>query len=235
MARGQRPWARPCEDRPLPCPVPCRGPQGGHGSSRQPICAAERARKIPDIVYAAYPQGEATLTVRNGRRELFEAIWDGDKAKADRLDHIHGSVEVDAIIKDILRSPVLRRALSDNLFNFDPTKLTVARIDRAELGDFDALILTLFLIEQFPGQLIMPDFGFCARDIHTNLFDEHRLIAGVNTLNELPPSLRERALLVKEKYPSHTTHDDAVELARFMCRFPPHSMEYEAFIQQAMN
>ena len=34
----------------------------------------KKARAIADVLYTVYPQGENTLTVRNGRRELLDAL-----------------------------------------------------------------------------------------------------------------------------------------------------------------
>jgi hypothetical protein len=53
----------------------------------------------------------------------------------------------------------------------------LARINHAELGRFDALVLGLLLIAQFKGQLVIPSFGFYGRDAHVNLIEEGRLIA----------------------------------------------------------
>jgi hypothetical protein len=64
-------------------------------------------------------------------------------------------------------------------------------------------------------QIVVPDFGFYGRDIHSRLIREERVIAGVNTLNELPPKLRQMALLIKDKQASGATVEDAEELARY--------------------
>jgi hypothetical protein len=56
----------------------------------------------------------------------------------------------------------------------------MARINRAELGDFDALVLGLLLMGHFKGQLVVPDLGFYGRDAHVSLVREERLIGGVN-------------------------------------------------------
>jgi len=65
------------------------------------------------------------------------------------------------------------------------------------------------------GQVAVPDFGFCGRDIHSRLIREERLIAGVNFLSELPEKLRRTTLLINERIPSGTTVEDAEELARY--------------------
>src|SRR5580658_5642556 len=71
------------------------------------------------------------------------------------------------------------------------------------------------LIAQFKGQLVLPKFGFYGRDAHVNLIEEDRLIAGINTLAELSPLLRQNMLLVPEKVASGAIVDDAEELAKY--------------------
>lgn len=100
--------------------------------------------------------------------------------------------------------------------------MIMARVNRVELGDFDALVLGLLLIANYKGQIVVPDFGFYGRDAHVSLIRENRLIAGVNFIGELPPKLRqsvllikESVLLIKEKVPSGATADDAETLAGY--------------------
>jgi hypothetical protein len=61
---------------------------------------------------------------------------------------------------------------------------------------------------------VVPDFGFYARDFHSSLIRENRLIGGVNFLAELPPKLRQLAML-SETVPSGTTFEDAETLAQY--------------------
>jgi hypothetical protein len=53
------------------------------------------------------------------------------------------------------------------------------------------------------------------KDAHVSLIREGRLIAGVNTLGELPPTLRRNALLIKDKVASGSTLEDAEMLAAY--------------------
>jgi hypothetical protein len=62
---------------------------------------------------------------------------------------------------------------------------------------------------------VIPSFGFYGRDVHVNLIEEGRLIAGVNTLGELSPLMRQNMLLVPEKVASGAITDDAEELAKY--------------------
>jgi len=192
----------------------------------------KKARELAELLYTISPQGENTLTVRNGKRSLLKALL-----KAKRLDGVKGDEEVSALIDDILVSPILRRVLcSPTNFSFKTNYVTLARIDRNELGEFDALVLGLLLMSHYKGQLIVPDFGFYGRDIHSRLVREERLIAGVNHLGELPEKLRRTALLIEEKIPSGTTVEDAEELAKYVRpALGKNSNKYLDFIERAIS
>src|SRR3984885_6215180 len=100
------------------------------------------------------------------------------------------------MIDDLLMSPVRKRVLCNPTnFSFNPRSVILAKLNRAELGDFDALVLGLFLMAHFKGQIVVPDFGFYGREAHISLIRENRLIARVNSLAELPPKLRQSVLL----------------------------------------
>jgi hypothetical protein len=177
----------------------------------------KRARELAELFYTISPQGENTLTVRNGKRALLKALM-----KADRLDQVKGAKgdeEVKALIEDILISPILRKVLctEENEFPFGgPNTKISARLDRAELGDFDALVLGLLLMSHFQGQIVCEDFGFYGREHHSRLIREERLIAGLRHLDELSGKLRQTILLIDEKIPSGTTVEDAEELAKYV-------------------
>ena len=193
----------------------------------------KRARQIADVLYTLYPQGENTLTVRNGKRELLKALMD-----AGRFDEVKGSEEVEGMISDILVSPVLKRVLCSGKkkqFSFNPRAVILARIDRAELGDFDALVLGLLLMAHYNGQIVVPDFGFYGRLSHLSLMREERLIAGVNYLGELPEKLRQGILLIKDKEGRGVLHEDAVVLARFMSKWTPGQDGYNSFVEKVMK
>lgn len=171
----------------------------------------KKARAIADVLYTIAPQGENTLTVRNGKRALLKALL-----KAKRLDLVRGNdEEVRGMIDDLLVSPVLSRVLCQPTnFSFG-SDIILAKLDRAELGDFDALVLGLFLMAHFKGQVVVPNFGFYGREGHVSLIRERRLVAGVNTLNELTPKLRQAVLLIKDKEAAGATVEDAETLAGY--------------------
>src|ERR1700735_26576 len=85
---------------------------------------------------------------------------------------------------------VLRRVLCNPMnFSFNSNSVIQARIDRAELGDFDALVLGLLLVSHAKGQVVVGDFGFYGRDIHSRLIREEQLIAG-SSIGGRPGSVR---------------------------------------------
>jgi hypothetical protein len=202
----------------------------------------KKAREIADILYTIAPEGENTLTVRNGKRSLLKLLLE----KPPYLDKIAvgrkadpGMIEAHDTVWDILQSPVLKRVLCNPTnFSFNPRSVILARVNRAELGEFDALFLGLFLMLQFKGQIVVPDFGFYGREAHASLIREERLIAGVNFLSELPPNLRRRALLIENKMPMGATYEDAELLAKYRGLRPDRlreDNEFNRFVDDAMD
>lgn len=193
--------------------------------------AYKAARDLADVLYATSPQGENTLTVRNGRRALLQALLE-----ADRFDKIQGGEEVDAMVTDLLTSPVLRHALTNTTrqFSFNPNSIILAKINRAELGDFDALVLGLLLMNHYQGQIVVPDFGFYGRNVHTNLVRQNRLIAGLNYLAEVPLQLRTTLLAVKDKTMHAVLYEDADMLARHAGLIPG-TTGFSDFVSHAMS
>lgn len=199
----------------------------------------KKAREITDILYTVSPQGENTLTVRNGKRALLKMLLDGperlDKLPTNFSKTETGPLEAVATVDDILISPVLRRVLCNPTnFSVNPNSKILARIDRAELGDFDATVLGLLLMAHYKGQVVIPDFGFYGRDCHVSLIREERLIAGCNFLGELPPKLRQAALLIDDKVPRGTTGEDAETLAQYKGLLP-RTVAFNDFVQGAIG
>jgi hypothetical protein len=85
------------------------------------------------------------------------------------------------------------------------------------------LVLGLLLINQFNGQVVIPDFGFYGRDAHISLIRQNRLIAGLNYLDELKlraPDLRYAILAIKDKTAQGALYEDADTLARLAGKEP---------------
>jgi hypothetical protein len=104
----------------------------------------KRAREIADVLYTIAPQGENTLTVRNGKRAVLKV-----RLEAERLDRVvlksererkkdPADEEVRGMLDNLLASPVLRRVLCNPTnFSFNPNSTILARVSRKELGEFD--------------------------------------------------------------------------------------------------
>jgi hypothetical protein len=84
----------------------------------------KKARELAELLYTIAPQGENTLTVRNGKRALLKALLD-----AKSLDKVKGDEEVRGMIGDLLMSPVLKRVLCNPTnFSFKQNALTTSRL-----------------------------------------------------------------------------------------------------------
>jgi hypothetical protein len=195
-----------------------------------------RARELAELLYTAVPEGQNTLTVRNGKRTLAPLL-----KEADRFDRITTTDdEAQAMLADLLFMPELRKPLTGTkkIFPLKKHSIILARLNRAELGDFACLVLGFILISMHKGQVIIPDFGFYGRDQHISLIRENRLIAGVNFLDELPLRLRNAALLIKDKHAHGVLYDDAEILAKYRGLRPDHTREdndYNRFIDTAIS
>jgi hypothetical protein len=203
------------------------------------ICA------ITDAIGALFPEGENTLTRATGLEYIAEQL---DAAMVAQVKgepislrdlipepdkkSTTGHVWAYGKIRRLLRSPVLNRMLTGKDFKFG--KITLARVDPAALTLFDAQAVTFFLMTQYPQQLVISDYGLYAREMHAQLILEDRLIAGVNTLSELPPQLRQLALL-QETIACGTTWDDAETLAKKDSLYGRGSVDFGDKISEAMR
>lgn len=198
-----------------------------------------KACDLVDMFDILFSRGENTLTKDTGLDFIGDAL-SGDPQSIVNLipepdrkastGHIwaHGKVQ------RLLRSPVLKRMLtSPTNFSFKPRSSILARVNRAELGEFDALAIGLLLMSHYKGQLVVPDFGFYAREHHSALLRENRLIAGVNFLEELPHKLR-RLCLLQPTVPSGAIFEDAETLAS-AAQLIRGTNEYNDFVHQAMS
>ncbi len=192
-----------------------------------------------DTLDALFSRGESTLTKDTGLDFIADALQGSPKSLEKLIpppDNKSSTGQVWAYgkVQRILRSPILKRMLcSPTNFSFNPRSTILARVNRAELGTFDALAIGLLLMTQFKGQLVVPDFGFYAREPHADLLHQNRLIAGVNFLEELPPRLRQLVLLA-ETVPSAATFDDAETLALYAGK-TRNTMDFNDFVSAAMS
>lgn len=197
----------------------------------------KRARDFAEAIYTASPQGENTLTVRNGKRALLKLLLSGASRLTDlpSPEETKDDAEKEALgaIEDVLFSPVLKRVLC-NPTNFSFKGQVVVKLDRAAIGDFDAFILASLLIGQYKGQVIVPDLGFYGRNFYMSLIRQERLIAAVQTLSQLPVTLKDNVLLIKDKQGEQCTYDDAQTLALYAGLIPG-TVQHTEFVQQAVS
>lgn len=172
-----------------------------------------RACDILSVFQAVFPAGQSTLTKEGAWDWLLEALLAA--SKGDRLDTLFqakfddpGYISAQRMVRRLMRSPLLKRVLCAPT-NFPMDGVVLARINRAQLGDFDSFVLSNVLIGQFPGQVVVVDGGFHLRDHHTTLIWQNRLLLSINFLDELTPKLREAALTIKDKVAYRTTPKDA--------------------------
>jgi hypothetical protein len=203
-----------------------------HGLSPLPL-------KYPmnrEFAAALWPDKDL-MTYRNGQMALADHV-----VKADRLDHIKYTTsdddkEVRRVVKNVLLSPLLKKMLRKPIPRWLNSGSTVlARLNRKEIGDFDAQIIANILMLVFKGPVAIEDFGGYARDHHARLIREGRLIARVRKLSQLPEKIEDVRHLM-ENVPIGCSYDDAVKLAS-EARLKPDpdrkNNDYNEFIKTAM-
>lgn len=177
------------------------------------------ARRFVQILDAVFPEGESTLTRKYGNLTLLKALLDKPRSLARLIPRPDpkdtGAQDAYQKVETLLLSPVLRHFLTSPTARFPWKGIILARLDRAELGDFDCFVLGNLLAAYHPGPVVITDFGFYAIPQHIQLIRQGRLIAGVNFLKEVPGRLANHLLLMPEKIPCRTTFEDAETLASF--------------------
>ena len=174
----------------------------------------QKARDLANVFYASDPGGENTLTVRNGKRALAKLL-----KNAKKFDRITGDEKDPAIVEalglldsvlftDQVRNVLVKRA------NFSLTGTIIAKLDRAKMGDFDCFVLANLLISQYQGTVIIPDFGFYQSPLNASLLRQERLIAGINSFDEVP-DFKNQLIQVEQKIGARCTPKDAELLAQY--------------------
>jgi hypothetical protein len=195
----------------------------------------QRAREFVNILDVIFPEGQGTLTRKNGNFILLNALLKEPKTLDTILfpksnDPAH--TEAYQKIQTLLLSPVLKDVLNRPT-NVSAKGTLLARLPRAELGDFDAFVLGNLLVSLYPGQVVLPDFGFYAHASHVSLIRQNRLVAGVNSLAEVP-AFQSQLLLIDKKIASHATSDDAKVLAAYEGLLPG-TNAYNHFIDSCIT
>jgi hypothetical protein len=195
-----------------------------------------RARDFISVLDAVFPEGANTLTRKNSNFLILQALLD-KPAKLQSLiepdEKDPASLDAYQKIQTLLLSPVLKGVLTKPT-NVRFGDVVLARLDRAALGDFDSFVLGHFLISLYPGQVVIPDFGFYGREYLTYLIRQDRLICGVRTLSELSPALRQTLLLIPDKGGQQCTYEDAITLADYE-GWEPTTMEYKAIVKRLIT
>ena len=178
-----------------------------------------RAEEFVAIIDALFPEGATTLTRKNSNHLIFKTLKSKPRTLETLFQKLVPANPKDTDFKDaaqkierILLVDVLRRVFQTRQ-NFTVRGILLARINRAELGDFTSKALAYFLIARYTGQVVIPAFGKYGRSFHLPLIDQDRLIAGVNHLSE--SDLRNDLLLIKDRKAGGCLPEDAEILASF--------------------
>lgn len=198
-----------------------------------------RAQEFKHVLDARFRGGDSTLTKESGLSLILRALLDNPKNLATLIPKPgkgapSGQIWAHEKIQELLLSPVLEPVLTRGT-NMSFKGTIVARLDRAELGDDDCLILGNLLMSMYPGQVIVTDFGFYGRRHHIALLRQERLIAHVRSLDELPEELRRELLFVKDPVPSLANADDAETLAVYNAPTPRGTDGFSTWVQKAMK
>lgn len=193
-----------------------------------------RARDFINVLDAVFPEGDSTLTRKNSNFVLLEALLNKPKRLDTLIPAKSDSAYVDARqkIQTLLFSPILKNVLTRPT-NISFKGIILAKLNRAELGDFDCFVLANLLISQYKGQIVIPDLGFYACTPHSELLRQNRLIAGINSFDEVP-KLKQTLLLVPDKTASRCNADDAKLLALYEGLLPGTNI-YNEFIQRSIG
>lgn len=194
-----------------------------------------KARDFVAVIDSIFPEGENTLTKKMSRFALLSALLAVPKPKfIDRIFHRQTDDNADAYrqIQTLLLSPVLKNVLC-NPTDASLNGIVLARFPRATLGDFDSFVLANLLIANYKGHVVIPDFGFYACPFHSSLIRQNRLIAGINSFDEVP-DFRNQLLLMDEKIAKRCTYEDAEVLANY-AGFGPAITGHSDFIQESIE
>jgi len=179
-----------------------------------------KADAFLEVLDAAFPQGQTTLTSRYSNHLIFKALL----ANKPRLEALiqppkdnKDIYQKDAYekIERLLLYRVLERVLNRGT-RLSFTGTIVMRLDPSLLGDRVCFVLANMAINQYPGQVVITDFGRYAIPAHRQLITQGRLLAGVNFFDELTDEMKNALLAgtTKEtRIPSLCNPDDAAELA----------------------
>jgi len=176
-----------------------------------------KTRAFVDIIDATFPRGNGTLTkdtglsfIRRARGKYLHKLIPVP-SKTATPGHIWAYDKIDEIVS----SPVLHSFLCKPT-NFALDGIVLAKLDRKILTDFEAYLIGNFLISNYQGHVVIPDYGFYTAPFHASLIRQGRLSAGVNSIAEFPFPLS----LMSEKLARTCLAEDARKLAEYRGLIP---------------
>jgi len=176
-----------------------------------------KAREFVSVLDAVFPEGENTLTKQRSRFQILRSLLNEPTDLETLIRDSRETEHAYQTIQTLLLSPVLKDVLTRPT-NISFKGIILAKLDRSVLGDFDSFVLANFLISQYEGPVVIPDFGFYAHQGHARLMRQNRLIAGVSAFEELP-DWKHRLLSFPTKVGSRCNSDDADLLALYTSKF----------------
>lgn len=191
-----------------------------------------KGRDFLDVLNAAFPEGANTLTKRYSNFHILSALLAQPKSLATLVRDTKDTQDAYQKIQMLLLSPVLNRVLN-NPTNMSFTGTLLVRLNRALLGDFDCFVLANLLVSQYKGTVVIPDFGFYQCPFHVSLLRQDRLIAGINSFEEVP-AFKHHFLLFDRKVGEHCTPEDAELLARYEGLMPGTNGHHD-FVQRLIQ
>jgi hypothetical protein len=114
----------------------------------------------------------------------------------------------------LLMSPMIRNIVGQKRTLFsDRTKIIIANLDRAKLGNITARLLGGLLITRSTGHVVVNDYGFFSAPLP---LPQDRFTLAVNFFAELPQKLRSDVLGIEQKFVFKSHKKDAEELSFYI-------------------
>lgn len=191
----------------------------------------KKALDFIDILNAIFPEGGSTLTRRASNFALLQKLL-SKKTKLENLISKKDNEDAYEKIQTLLLSPILNGVIN-NPTNLSFAGILLAKLDRAVLGNMVCYVLANFLISQYEGPVVIPDFGFYAHKGHSDLLRQGRLTIGIRSFAELP-DFKVELLSIENKMPSRCVAEDAEILAQYKGLMPG-VVNHSTFITEAIG
>lgn len=191
-----------------------------------------KAYETVSTLKSIYPEGENTLTKATAEFQILKALKNKPRKLSTLIPDTKETQYAYQMIEKLLLFDVLKNVL-DRPSNFRLTGTIFARLNRAELTEFECFAIANFLISQYQGTVVIPDFGSYASPFHLRLIRQNRLIAGIASFDEVP-KLRNHLLQIETKIASRCTPQDAMLLAMYR-GITPHTVGYGDYIHAGIT